>query len=49
MKNKIILGNALLMLTAIIWGTAFVAQRAGMDKIEPLTFNASRMALAAVA
>lgn len=49
MKNKKILGNALLMLTAIIWGTAFVAQRAGMDKIEPLTFNASRMALAAVA
>lgn len=49
MKDKKILGNALLLLTAIIWGTAFVAQRAGMDKIEPLTFNASRMALAAVA
>jgi len=43
------LGNALLILTALIWGTAFVAQRVGMDSIEPLTFTASRMALAAVA
>ena len=43
------LGNALLMLTAMIWGTAFVAQRVGMDHIEPLTFSAARMALAAVA
>lgn len=48
-KNKKMLGNGLLLLTAVIWGTAFVAQRAGMDKIEPLTFNASRMALAAAA
>ncbi len=43
------LGNALLILTALIWGTAFVAQRVGMDSIEPLTFTASRMVLAAVA
>ena len=42
------LGNLLLLLTAMIWGTAFVAQRVGMDSIEPITFNASRMALAAV-
>lgn len=49
MKNKKVLGNGLLLLTAVIWGTAFVAQRAGMEKIEPLTFNAARMALAAVA
>jgi len=49
MKNKKILGNGLLLLTALIWGTAFVAQRVGMDSIEPITFNAARMAIAAVA
>ena len=47
--NKRMLGNALLMLTAMIWGTAFVFQRVGMENIEPITFNAARMALAAVA
>ncbi len=48
MKNKKLLGNILLLLTAFIWGTAFVFQRVGMDSIEPVTFNAARMALAAV-
>ena len=48
-RNKQILGNALLILTAMIWGTAFVFQRVGMEQIEPITFNAARMALAAVA
>ena len=48
-NNKRMLGNMLLMLTAMIWGTAFVFQRVGMEDIEPITFNASRMALAAVA
>ena len=49
MKNKKMLGNMLLLLTAMIWGTAFVGQRVGMESIEPVTFNAARMALAAVA
>ncbi len=49
MKNKKIIGNALLVLVAIIWGTAFVFQRVGMERIEPITFNASRMTLAALA
>ena len=49
MKNKRMLGNVLLLFTAMIWGTAFVFQRVGMDSIEPATFNAARMALAAVA
>ena len=48
-NNKRMLGNVLLMLTAMIWGTAFVFQRVGMEDIEPITFNAARMALAAVA
>ena len=48
MKNKRFLGNALLLLAALIWGTAFVFQRVGMEKIEPITFAASRMTLSAV-
>ncbi len=47
--NKKIIGNLLLILVAVIWGTAFVFQRTGMEQIEPITFNASRMTLAAVA
>ncbi|MBE5816304.1 MAG: DMT family transporter [Clostridiales bacterium] len=42
------MGNLLLILTALIWGTAFVGQRMGMDKIEPITFAASRMTLSAI-
>ena len=48
MNDKKMLGNLLLLLTAMIWGTAFVFQRVGMDSIEPVTFNAARMALATV-
>lgn len=37
------LKNALLLLlTATIWGVAFVAQSVGMDYVEPFTFNAVR-------
>lgn len=32
----------LLLLTAFIWGVAFVAQSVGMDYVGPFTFNASR-------
>lgn len=49
MKNKKLMGNGLLLFTAMIWGTAFVFQRVGMEHIEPVTFNAARMALAAAA
>jgi len=35
------------MLTAIIWGGAFVAQRVGMDHVGPFTFNGVRFALGA--
>jgi drug/metabolite transporter (DMT)-like permease len=40
--------DSLLMLTAIIWGGAFVAQRVGMDYVGPLTFNGVRFALGAL-
>ena len=37
----------LLLLTAAIWGFAFVAQRAGMDHMGPFLFNGLRFALGA--
>lgn len=37
----------LLLLTALIWGGAFVAQRLGMDHLGPFTFNGVRFALGA--
>ena len=37
--------NLLLLLTAVIWGFAFVAQRAGMEFLGPFTFNTARFAL----
>lgn len=39
------MSDGLLLLTAIIWGTAFVAQRVGMDFVGPFTFNGIRFAL----
>ena len=30
------------LLCTFIWGTTFIAQDTGMDKIGPLTFNATR-------
>ncbi len=40
--------DLLLLLTAAIWGFAFVAQRAGMEYIGPFLFNAIRFALGAL-
>ena len=37
--------SLLLLLTAIIWGAAFVAQSAGMDYVGPFTFNGVRCLL----
>jgi len=37
--------NVLLLITAAIWGFAFVAQRVGMDYVGPFTFNAARFIL----
>lgn len=41
-------GNLILLLTAMIWGTAFVFQSDGMKYLGPYTFNMSRTLLAAV-
>lgn len=41
--NKFILRQSLILfLTALIWGTAFVAQSVGMEFVEPFTYNAVR-------
>ena len=39
----------LLLLTASIWGVAFVAQSVGMDYVGPLTFNCVRCLMGGVA
>ena len=35
-------GNILLLITAFIWGTAFVAQQVGMEELGPFTYAAAR-------
>ena len=41
--NTLQLRNSfLLLLTAVIWGVAFVAQSVGMDYVSPFTFNGVR-------
>jgi drug/metabolite transporter (DMT)-like permease len=37
-----------LLLTAIIWGTAFIAQKTGMEGLGPLGFTGARFALSAL-
>ena len=37
-----------LLLTALIWGFAFVAQVQGMDSMSPMFFNATRFTLGAL-
>ena len=41
-------GSALLLLTACIWGVAFVAQSVGMEYVGPFTFNFVRSILGGV-
>lgn len=50
LKNRRgMLGSIILGITALIWGTAFVFQRVGMESITPITFSAARMTISAVA
>ena len=47
--NKFVLRQSLLLLlTATIWGVAFVAQSVGMDYVGPFTFNCIRCLIGAV-
>lgn len=42
MNTKAMRSNLMLILTAFIWGVAFVAQSVGMDYVGPFTFNSVR-------
>lgn len=47
--NRFVLRQSLLLLvTAIIWGIAFVAQSTGMDYVEPFTFSMMRNLIGAI-
>lgn len=41
-------GNLILLLVAAIWGTGFVAQRSGMENLEPFTYSGLRFMLGCV-
>ncbi|MCI9105572.1 MAG: DMT family transporter [Lachnospiraceae bacterium] len=41
-RNKKLLSSGMLVMTALIWGIAFVAQSEGMNYVGGFTFNASR-------
>ena len=48
MKRQELVGMLSLLLTALIWGFAFVAQVQGMDSMSPMFFNAARFTLGAL-
>ena len=47
-KSFQIPGSIILLLAALAWGSAFVAQSLGADSVRPFTFNASRSLLGAL-
>ncbi len=49
MRSQALRADVLMLITAMIWGTAFVAQRIGMDNIGPFLFTGLRFALGALA
>ena len=48
MQSKALRADLLMVITAMIWGTAFVAQRVGMDDIGPFLFTGLRFLLGAL-
>lgn len=46
--SKQLRGSLLLLLAAMVWGAAFVAQSVGMDHMGPLSFNGIRQLLSAL-
>ncbi len=48
MNKKQIEANFILLLTALIWGFAFVAQRVGSETMGPFSFNAIRFGIGAL-
>ena len=48
MPNQALRADLLMLFTALIWGSAFIAQRLGMDHIGPFLYTGLRFALAAL-
>ncbi len=48
MKRSTVQADLMLLLVAIIWGFAFVAQRLGLEHLGPFGFNACRFLLGAI-
>lgn len=48
MRSHALRADLLMLLTAMIWGSAFVAQRLGMDAVGPFLYSGLRFALATV-
>lgn len=48
MPKPALRGEVLLFITALIWGTSFVAQRVGMEHVQPFTFTAVRFLIGAL-
>ncbi|MGI6118065.1 MAG: DMT family transporter [Bilifractor sp.] len=46
MKNYRLRNSMLLLLTALIWGTSFVATSKGVEAVQPITFTGFRLLLA---
>lgn len=44
-RTKRLQADLSLLLVAVIWGSAFVAQRVGMEQVGPFAFNATRFAI----
>ncbi len=49
MQHKTARGNILLLIAAMIWGSAFVAQSEGMNYVGPFSFNAVRCLVGGIA
>lgn len=48
MRTQALRADCLMLITAMIWGSGFVAQRVGMDNIGPFLFTGLRFALGAL-
>lgn len=48
MKKQQLQGSLLLVITALVWGVAFVAQSAGGEAVGPITFNCVRFLIGGV-
>jgi len=48
MRSHALRADLLMLLTAMIWGSAFVAQRLGMDSVGPFLYSGLRFGLAAL-